>query len=265
LRSGHGALFRAVRALESRRIARSDHLAGVSHRLADAVERMTGRRDMVVIPCCFDAEAFRFDPQAREQIRAELGFRNGEHVLCYCGGLSEWQRIEDILKVCRELATFEPSMKFLFLTQKTAELVRLAGEVGLDRTRYAALGCLPREVPRYLCAADTGIIMRHDIPVNNVASPIKIGEYLGCGLPVILTPGIGDYSEMLPKAGVGLMLDESGDCARQILDYIRQPEFPALRTKAAEFARAKLSWEAQWPDLQRLFGVEGSQGVEKHV
>lgn len=63
-------------------------------------------------------------------------------------------------------------------------------------------------VKKYLSAANAGIIMRKDVTVNNVESPIKVGEYLACGLPVILTKGIGDYSASLPKAGVALLLSD---------------------------------------------------------
>lgn len=256
MRIGRGVLFRLLQALEYRRIGGCARLAGVSQRLSQAVELHTGRRDMVVMPCCFDAELFQFDPQARARIRPELGFADHEHVLCYCGGLSAWQRVRDILTLCHELSKRDSAIKFLFIAQATAEVTKAAAEIGLDSDRLVVRGCRPREVPQYLSAADSGIVMRHDTPVNNVASPIKIGEYLGCGLPVLLTRGIGDYSAALPAAGVGLLLEESGDCAGQVLEYVRQSNYAALCTRAAEFARTHLSWEAQWPSLQRLFGAE---------
>jgi len=43
-----------------------------------------------------------------------------------------------------------------------------------------------------------------------VASPIKFGEYLCCGLPVIMTPGIGDTEEIIEKHRIGRLLDLKG-------------------------------------------------------
>ncbi len=42
-----------------------------------------------------------------------------------------------------------------------------------------------KEVPSYLSAADIAFIWRDKSIVNKVASPVKVSEYLGCGLPII--------------------------------------------------------------------------------
>ena len=52
--------------------------------------------------------------------------------------------------------------------------------------------------------------MRESHPVNLVSSPTKFGEYLAAGVPVILTEGIGDYSEMAETMHVGITLKIDG-------------------------------------------------------
>jgi hypothetical protein len=42
--------------------------------------------------------------------------------------------------------------------------------------------------------------------VNEVASPVKFGEYLASGLPVVMSAGIGDYSELVRRKKVGVIL-----------------------------------------------------------
>lgn len=54
-----------------------------------------------------------------------------------------------------------------------------------------------QELVNKLSAHDIGIIVRERHNLNIVSSPLKIGEYLGAGLHVLMTRDIGDYSEEL--------------------------------------------------------------------
>jgi glycosyltransferase involved in cell wall biosynthesis len=60
------------------------------------------------------------------------------------------------------------------------------------------------EVGKTIGIADAGLLLREEHPVNLVSSPTKFGEYLASGIPVILTDGIGDYSEMANELKVGI-------------------------------------------------------------
>lgn len=136
------------------------------------------------------------------------------------------------------------------------KLKEIAMERKLSIDRCAFKSCLQNEISQYLSAADVAIIMREDIPTNNVASPIKIGEYLSCGLPIILTKGIGDYSEMVQKAKVGLLLDEDKNEVEQIANFLSNNNLLELREKAIALAREKISWEAYLCDLKNLFDLK---------
>jgi glycosyltransferase involved in cell wall biosynthesis len=63
------------------------------------------------------------------------------------------------------------------------------------------------QVPKMINAADAGILLREQHPVNVVSSPTKFGEYLAAGIPVILTDGIGDYSELAERLNVGVKIN----------------------------------------------------------
>lgn len=259
LEHGRGIKYRICRWMEQYELKKSDRLAGVSYKIKQAVQDMTGRDDMTVVPCCFDMETFHFDEQWRKQIRTRYGFADDEKIICYSGGLSKWQRIPDVLKLCRQISKIRENFKFLLLTQQDEQLKQIAQENDLPMERCVIRSCLHKEVPRYLSAADVGIILRHDIPVNNVASPIKIGEYLGCGLPIILTKGIGDYSEVVSEDGVGIMLDENRDMAQQVVNFTEQSGFGELRDKAIRFAHKHISLDSYLDDIKRLFSLKHRQ------
>ena len=94
--------------------------------------------------------------------------------------------------------------------------------------------------------------------VNNVASPIKVAEYLACGLPVIMTQGIGDYSEDLAREPVGLLLDERKDLPEQVIQFIFNPDFDGIRDRASRYALGHLTLDANWKQYQDLYRTRGA-------
>ena len=73
----------------------------------------------------------------------------------------------------------------------------------------------------FLNASDIGIILRENNLVNNVSSPMKIGEYLCCGLPLILTSGIGDSEGIVKESDCGYFINlESMHIENSILEAL---------------------------------------------
>src|SRR5690606_23449123 len=44
------------------------------------------------------------------------------------------------------------------------------------------------------------------IPVSIYQSPVKVGEYLACGLPILLTANVGDESALIEKQKLGFIV-----------------------------------------------------------
>ena len=63
--------------------------------------------------------------------------------------------------------------------------------------------------------ADVAMLIRKDKTVNRVASPTKFGEYLLCGLPVIISPNVGESSSIIEEHRLGIVLGG---------DWIHDPE-----------------------------------------
>jgi len=251
---GRGLRYWVSRLLETHEFLKADRLAVVSRNLAQWVKRWTGRDVLVVVPCCVDVTQFHVDDETRRCLRIQLGFAE-KKVICYSGGLSEWQRVGDIADLFCQVLRIRDEFRCLFLTQAAERLMTMLRQREIPQERCVVKRCLPHEVPRYLSTADSGIIMRKNMPVNNLASPIKIGEYLACGLPVIFTKGIGDYSEALSAADAGLVLNEEADMAQQVVEFMERPDFTDVRNRARQFALQQVSWEAHLELLRSLFAV----------
>jgi glycosyltransferase involved in cell wall biosynthesis len=68
----------------------------------------------------------------------------------------------------------------------------------------------PGEVPHYLASADLGLALREPSFSQRGVCPIKLAEYLLCGLPVVATAGVGDTDHQI-DAGVGYVIEDL-DC-----------------------------------------------------
>jgi glycosyltransferase involved in cell wall biosynthesis len=64
------------------------------------------------------------------------------------------------------------------------------------------------EVNRFLNASDIALLLREDIPMNNVASPTKFAEYLMSGLPTIISKGVYDFAETIYTTNFGIVIED---------------------------------------------------------
>jgi len=118
-------------------------------------------------------------------------------------------------------------------------------ELGISEKDYF-LGNVPHDtVPRYLNAADLGVLMRHPHIMNEVSSPGKLGEYLAAGLPVLTTYVVTKYSQEISRNNYGIILDDMDDddeILRKIIPFLEYNE--ERRTEISKWARSKFSTDA---------------------
>ncbi len=158
-----------------------------------------------VLPCAVDTARFRPIPEQRAAIRAELDLLGT--VFVYAGKPGGWYDLEEMvafLGCAREV--FDP-MTFMVLTGEDptpfAELCKRA------QIPFISRGVPSDQMPAYLSAADVGLCFLRPFVSKLSCSPIKLGEYLACGLPVVTTSGCGDYDELVRAESVGTVVPNS--------------------------------------------------------
>ena len=131
----------------------------------------------------------------RKQIRDEMVMGEDDILWIYAGTLGPEYELADMLSLFGEYHALYPDSQFLILTRNLAYLNQLnpqglASGVTVKEIPF-------KEIPAYLSAADIGISLRK--PAKSLAglAPVKIGEYLVMGLPVVSTAGIGDTESWL--------------------------------------------------------------------
>jgi glycosyltransferase involved in cell wall biosynthesis len=134
-------------------------------------------------------------------VRAELGIPLGAPLLVYAGSVGPQYRFDLIADLAGQLAVRGADARLLVLSGSPDEAQgALAGRDDLAG-RVTVMRAAPNEVPRYLAAADVGAAFRTPTFSTRGVAPVKLSEYLLCGVPVVGTAGIGD-TQAAQEAGM---------------------------------------------------------------
>jgi glycosyltransferase involved in cell wall biosynthesis len=147
------------------------------------------------------------DEQSRRKIRRELGVDPSSPLLVYAGSVGKQYRFDKIGELASELLSRRPDARLLVLTAQTVaareEIERCSPEV-LGSTTIMRVA--PDKVPEYLAAADVGLAFRSASFSMHAVAPIKVSEYLLCGLPIVGTASVGDTRDAVDA---GVFFDEN--------------------------------------------------------
>jgi len=160
----------------------------------------------IVIPCTLGEhfESLDISEQTVTEARKKIGFSNTDIILAYSGSLAGWQFRKGLDLELAEWLRKRPANKLLFLCREDERINALQNDFPNQVARYFLP---PEEVPKYLIGADYGLLVRVDLVTNRVASPVKFAEYLACGLKVIISENIGDYSNLVKSKHLGIVIN----------------------------------------------------------
>lgn len=137
----------------------------------------------------------------------------------YAGGFKYWENVESYLEVAK--SADRRSFEF-YLAGPPARQVLSQIKVGGIPIKY--LGYLPRDkVLKLMAKMQIGIAPSTRDLARITAFPIKVLDYMSCGLPVI-TPRVGEWGDLVKKEDCGVAL-ESDD----IEEYLKALGFLSKR------------------------------------
>jgi len=196
----------------------------------------------VYYPCLSDDRKFRYDLDIRKRIRDKLGIADDTLILIYSGGIkNEWHVGTRLFNFANEVTMRKRNSLFLILT-RDQDIVKQAIQRYPDLDGRIISFSVPNdEVGDYLNASDLGILFRENTIMNNVASPTKFAEYMLCGLPVIISEGVGDYSQYTVNNAVGVLIKENELANPAKYDFMKIFERKFERQKISELGRQQFS------------------------
>ena len=159
------------------------------------------------IPCCVRAGEFRISAGEHARLRRMKGF-DDKFVILYLGTLSVWQWPDAMFQVFSRFyqASRNSILYLLIPSYDHARAMDFIHKYQLPPESYLLEEVAHSDVGKTIGIADAGLLLRELNLVNMVSSPTKFGEYIAAGVPVILTEGIGDFSELAESAGIGITL-----------------------------------------------------------
>ncbi|GAA4847763.1 glycosyltransferase family 4 protein [Algivirga pacifica] len=144
----------------------------------------------------------------REALRKELGVAVDEKLLIYVGSIGTQYCVEEMFRFF-SLINQKVASRFLVLTKDKKSLQPFLDSLPTDLMKKVIVRSVPSEkVLEYVSAADLGLAFRKPSFSMQAVAPIKVGEYLLGGVPVVSTKGIGDTENILTGDTYGFLLDD---------------------------------------------------------
>jgi len=245
-----GLRYRITKAAERKIFAATDAVVTLTERIWPIIKEWDGLKGRAVhhavVPCCVDLSLFNFSEAQREKVRAELGLEN-RFTLVYSGSLDGWYLTEDMADFFARVVQKESDAHLLWLTKGSRERVRqLMSARGIGENNFSVRAVSPKEVPSYLAAGDVGIAFIKRCFSKLASSPTKNGEYLACGLPIVINSGIGDSDELVNGSQAGIAIDDFGaqDFENAWVGIQQLVSDPDIKAKARALAERVFDLEA---------------------
>jgi glycosyltransferase involved in cell wall biosynthesis len=210
--------------------------------------------DIVVVPCCVSGTT---DDKKRDAIRAELGISDKTAIL-YLGGTQKYQHLEDlVLPYIKTVLALSDKHIAIFISQSEAKIRDIIGRFDIPEGRYKLINLPQAQVQDYLSAMDAGLLLRAPSIVNASAQPVKVGEYLSAGLPIIFHEGTGDLSTLLVPRNIGYAVDLVNETkftseVSKSLVWLEMDK-ANRRQQARMFINEQYTWQANLAKERKLY------------
>jgi glycosyltransferase involved in cell wall biosynthesis len=237
---------------EERFRPRADGITVTSRALHDrAVALGIARHRVRHLPSGADVETIR--PLPKEEMRGQLGLPADVPILVYIGFIN--YDIDCMVRAFPLVRARFPDVRLLMVGQKHPITRRLCREhritAGIDE-----VGIVPFEgLGRYLACADLLLLPFTDKICNIGRGPIKLGDYLAAGRPIVSMP-VGDLRQVFAEdEPIGLAAgDTPEEFAAAICELLSDPERGERYGRNARLlAERKYSWDVLTGRLEETY------------
>lgn len=209
--SPSGWVHRILRDVEAQAVRRADAVLTRSSKAVEILYARAGAGTSMgkfhVVVNGRDPDLFKpADAAEISQLRRSLSLPVDVPLVVYAGSLGLQYCMGEMLRLFAFVKERRVDAHFLVLTG-SPEAMRPELEKHPKLSGSVTTLTIPAQaVSRYLVCADLGLALRLPSFSMQAVAPIKLGEYLLCGVPVVATSGIGDTAAV--SADVGLLLQD---------------------------------------------------------
>lgn len=134
-----------------------------------------------------------------------------KNIFCYAGGLQAWQGFNEIVEIYAEIEKKYPNVFFKVFSKQVPEAEKILSASGI---KNYSIDCVRvDEMQQAVAECKFGFIIREDNIVNNVATPTKLGTYLGNGVIPILNRTVHFFNDLSSKYRYIVNIDIKDPCS----------------------------------------------------
>lgn len=217
-----GTLYRVAKWCERRFFSKADAVVTLTRASVPTIREWTGERhvSVEVIPTCVDLQRFGKRPRRS----------TGPHAI-WCGSIGTWYRFDLAPRFVAAL-----SLPLTVLT-KQSDLARQL----LGGYPAAVESAPPEDIPALLFEGDIGLCLIASSFSKTASAPTRFAEYLAAGMPVVVTPGVGDLPSIVTEERVGTVLrgEDEASIAGSAAEMLKLLADPALPDRCRSVARQR--------------------------
>ena len=203
--------YRFFNNIEKRILKKSDVVLVRTKKAMEALtakHRLAGKQFYKVINGRDERKFVPLSVDERRDVRESLGISMNSLLAVYAGSIAPQYCLDEMLDWFGILVSKIPRAYLLVLTNNVDKV--LSHPEALRFSKQLIVKTVDvKEVPKYIGIADVGLAFRKPYFSMRGVAPIKLGEYLMMGLPVIASKGIGDTEEILRGVKATFLVDES--------------------------------------------------------
>jgi glycosyltransferase involved in cell wall biosynthesis len=205
-------IYRYFKKKELEFLRNADHTVSLTQNAKDEILSWSWKKPPVitVIPCCADMDLFNPDDITKEQqdtLRQTLSIPAAAPVITYVGSLGTWYMLDEMLALVKQYQQQHPGAICLILTAEPEPMVRAAAiKAGIDAETLRVKKVLRREMPLYISISECSVFFIKPAFSKKASSPVKQGELMAMGIPVICNAGIGDTEAIVKKYDAGVVV-----------------------------------------------------------
>lgn len=192
-----------------------------------------------VIENSFSEKRFFYSEQFRLEQRKVNKLEN-KFVMVYSGPSVNWQRFDLILETFKILKELKNNA-YLLVISYDSEIEEIILKSGIEKQDFGVYNLPATEVNRYLVMGDFGVIYRDERIRSKVCAPIKLGEYLASGLPILSMSSIGDTEVILNENKTGIIINDINEIKNRLKEIIDLLQDSQIRIKCRISAEKYLS------------------------
>lgn len=213
----NGTPFKILFQLEKLETKRAKYLIGTTSGMQEYAKKKYNYfgNNFFVKPACVNLNHFKSSPDDTMRMRKKLGIATTDIVCVYAGkfgGIYLNSEIFDFIKIC--VGYWKEGFKIILLTNEPARNIEDSRKkAGIPDGIITCLFVPHSSVNEYMSVADFALNPVVPVPSKKYCTSIKDGEYWAMGLPVVITKGISDDSDIIETNRIGSVIQELNETA----------------------------------------------------